>query len=327
MSTAKKSRPRILITGVTGFVGRHLVRHLESVGSSELWGTSRQDPAPADWPSGVRRLKADLTEPRQVRKLLAKCRPTQIYHLAGQASVARSWESPAATYVSNIHGQLNLFEALLHLKLFPRVLVVGSSDEYGALEPSEIPVRETNPLRPMSPYGISKVAQDLMGYQYFRASKLPVIRTRAFNHTGPGRPASYALSGFASQFVRMELGLQPPVLHVGDLSVRRDYLDVRDVVHAYEKAITKGVPGEVYNICAGHSYRLQDIVEMMRSRSHIKISIKQDPDRLRPADFPVICGDPSKFRKLTGWKPRIPIERTVDDLMTYWRGVWSRTRS
>jgi GDP-4-dehydro-6-deoxy-D-mannose reductase len=269
----------------------------------------------------------DLTDPVQAQRILEECRPTQIYHLAGQASVARSWEAPADTYISNIHGQLNLFESLLHLKLSPKFLSVCSSDEYGAVEPAEIPVRETNPLRPMSPYGISKVAQDLMGFQYFRASQLRIVRTRAFNHTGPGRPATYAVSGFASQFVRMELGLQPAVLHVGDLSVRRDYLDVRDVVQAYTQAMLKGIPGEVYNICAGHAYLLQDIVEMMRSRSHVKIVISRDPDRLRPADFPIVCGDPKKFQELSGWKPSIPIEQTIDDLLAYWRGIWSRKAS
>ncbi len=301
------------------------IQAIQAHGPADVAGTSRGAPSSSEWPAGVKHLRVDFLDPDRTRSMLEEFRPSQIYHLAGQASVARSWEAPAETYLANIQGQLNLFEAILRLAMRPKILIVCSSDEYGAVEPTELPVRETNPLSPLSPYAISKVAQDLMGFQYFRSSKLPIVRTRAFNHTGPGRPNTYAVSSFASQIARIESGLQPPVLHVGGFDDSKRLPGCAGRRPSVYPGDHQGIPGEVYNICAGRSYRLQELVDFMLARSSVKIRITQDPDKIRPADFPVICGDPTKFQRLTGWKPLIPIEQTVADSLDHWRRVWTQT--
>jgi len=312
---------RILITGAGGFVGHHLARLLQESGDVDLFGSSRSASS-TSWPEGVVRKVTDLSSYESTEILIRDVKPNQIYHLAGQASVARSWQEPHETYVANVLGQLNLLEALRRVQPKTSLLMVGSSDAYGHVSPSDLPVRESQLLRPVSPYAVSRAAQDMMAEQYFRSYQIPLIRTRTFNHTGPGRPEGYAISNFASQIAKMELHLQPPTLSVGNLDIARDYLDVRDVVRAYDLAIQQGETGAVYNICSGRVHTLAEAVDILLQHSKLKVTVYKDPSRQRPADIPVMYGDPSAFQKRTGWSPQIPFEQTVQDLLLYWRSHW-----
>jgi len=312
-------KPVILITGVTGFVAAHLIERLRSQGYDQLWGLSRQAYEPAKRYEGIRMLQGDLRDQDQLKTLLQTAKPDWIFHLAGQAVVSKSWELPRETFAGNVDAQISLFEALRSLKLNPKILVIGSSEEYGLVKEDELPLTEDNPLRPLSPYAVSKVAQDLLAYQYFRSYGLRTIRVRAFNHTGPGRPKHYAISNFAWQIAQIERGAAPPELHVGNLDVRRDYMDVRDMVSAYVLAMEKGEEGDVYNLCSGHAQNLRDILETLITLSKIKISVKVDPARFRPSDLPITYGTSAKFERRTGWRPHIPLKTTLTDLLNYWR--------
>jgi GDP-4-dehydro-6-deoxy-D-mannose reductase len=210
----------------------------------------------------------------------------------------------------------------------PRFLVVGSSEEYGLVEEDELPIKETNPLRPLSPYAVSKVGQDLMGYQYWKSYGLPIVRSRAFNHEGPRRGDVFVTSNFARQVAEIEAGLRDPVVYVGDLAPRRDYSDVRDIVRGYWALVERGEPGEVYNLCSGRAWTIRQVLDLLLEQARVKsIRVETDPSRLRPSDVPVLEGDPSKIEKATGWKVEIPFERTLKDLLAYWRQrTWSSSR-
>lgn len=183
----------------------------------------------------------------------------------------------------------------------------------------EVPIKESNPLRPLSPYGVSKVAMDFLGYQYFKSYGMKIIRTRGFNHTGPRRGDVFAESSFAKQIAEIEKGKKEPVIMVGNLEAERDYTDVRDMVKGYLLAAEKGEPGEVYNICSGKAVKIKKVLDILLSFSKIKVEIKQDPARMRPSDVPILLGDSTKFRRKTGWKNTIPFEKTMEDLLNYWR--------
>lgn len=314
---------RVLITGMAGFVGSYLAELCASKGC-EVHGIERPD-------ADKRRLKAlgaglnfhdaDLADYDEIIRILNRIRPDRIFHLAAQSFVPLSWKAPQATFQSNVVGQANLFEAIREIGISPLVHVAGSSEEYGMVHENEIPIREENPLRPLSPYAVSKVAQDLMGYQYFMTLGLKTFRTRAFNHTGPRRNEQFVLSNFSRQIALIEAGIQEPVIRTGNLDVIRDFSDVRDVVRAYWMLLEKGAPGEVYNISSGIGRRLGDVLEMLLGRTKTKVRVEKDAERLRRNDLPRIVGDSTKFRKATGWKPEIPFEKTLEDLLAYWRGV------
>lgn len=313
---------RALITGITGFVGSHLTELLLQRGY-EVYGTLR-------WRSPLDNIKhlldrielveCDLRDASSVTEALERARPEYIFHLAAQSFVPTSWRAPAETLSTNVIGQVHLFEAVRALGLEPRIQIAGSSEEYGLVREDEVPIKESNPLRPLSPYGVSKVTQDLLGYQYFRSYRMSIVRTRAFNHTGPRRGEVFAESSFAHQIADIEAGKREPVLRVGNLEAKRDYTDVRDVVKAYLLALEKGEPGEVYNICSGVSHPVQHILDLLLSFSKAEIKVVRDPARLRPSDVTVLWGDSSKFRQQTGWAPEIPLEQTMRDLLDYWRG-------
>jgi GDP-4-dehydro-6-deoxy-D-mannose reductase len=208
----------------------------------------------------------------------------------------------------------------------PRILVVGSSEEYGVVRDDELPVKETNPLRPVSPYAVSKVAQDLMGFQYFQNYGMPIVRTRAFNQDGPRRPDVFVTGNFARQIVEIELGHRAPVIEVGNLQVRRDYTDVRDIVRGYWQLLEAGVAGDVYNLCSGKAWAIQGILDCLLAQSRVQgIAVKEDPARLRPSDVPLVVGDGTKIAEAVGWRPVIPFERTLVDILEYWRHRLSRS--
>lgn len=212
-----------------------------------------------------------------------------------------------------------MFEAIRKSKVEPVIQIACSSEEYGLVHQDEVPIKETNPLRPMSPYAVSKVAQDFLGYQYYKSYGMKIIRTRTFNHTGPRRGEVFVTSNFAKQIAEIELGIREPILYVGNLEAKRDFTDVRDIVRAYWLAVKKGEPGEVYNIASGKAIAIGEIVDLLLTLTKIKIKIKQDPDRMRPSDVPILIGDYYKFQKKTGWKPSISFKQTVEDLFNYWR--------
>jgi GDP-4-dehydro-6-deoxy-D-mannose reductase len=313
---------RVLITGFTGFVGSHLADYLVARGDIEVVGMHR-------WRSRlenvehlgtrVRRVECDLRDAAAVRRVLREVRPDRIFHLAAQSYVPTSWLTPGETLGGNVLCQVNLFEAIRDLDLSPRVHIAGSSEEYGLVLPDEVPIREESPLRPLSPYAVSKVAQDLLGYQYWKSYRLHVVRTRGFNHTGPRRGEVFVTSNFSRQIAEIEKGLREPVVRVGNLDSIRDFTDVRDMVRAYWLALERGEPGEVYNVCSGRGYSGHQLLDILLGLSHVKVEIQQDPARMRPSDVMLLIGDASKFRDITGWEPAIPFEVTLKDLLEHWR--------
>lgn len=313
---------RLLITGITGFVGSHMAEYALAHGAL-VFGSSRWRSRTENIEhlrSQIKLIECDLRDLASVRGLLETTEPTHVVHLAAQSFVGASWHTPAETLSTNIISQVNLLEEIRRFTIAPRVLVVGSSEEYGLVYPDELPIRESNPLRPLSPYAVSKVAQDVMGYQYFMSYRLPIIRTRAFNHEGPRRGEVFVTSNFAKQVAEIEAGLREPIISVGDLTPRRDFSDVRDIVRGYWLLLERGEPGEVYNLCSGRSWAIQQVLDFFLDQSRVKkIAVETDPARLRPSDVMILEGDPSKIRKATGWEVEIPFERTLKDLLAYWR--------
>jgi len=319
---------RALITGITGFAGSHLAEHiLTEHPDVEVFGTfrwrSRMDNV-EHLDRKIKLLETDLRDYSSMHRALEISRPDFIFHLAAQSFVPASWTAPTETLVTNITGQTNLFEAIRSLKLDPVVQIACSSEQYGLVLPDEVPIKETNPLRPLSPYAVSKVTQDYLGYQYFQSYGLKVIRTRGFNHTGPRRGQVFVTSNFCSQVAAIELGLQEPVIRVGNIEAIRDFTDVRDMVRAYWLAVTKGKPGEVYNIATGQGIRIREMLDRVLALSRVEVKVEVDPARLRPSDVEILIGDSTKFRADTGWEPRIPFEQTLRDLLDYWRRTLSR---
>ena len=316
---------RALITGITGFAGSHLAEYLLAEHPDvEVYGTfrwrSRMDNVEHLYnDKKIQLVEADLRDYSSMHRALEISRPEVIFHLAAQSFVPSSWSAPNDTIVTNVTGQTNLFEAIRILKLDPVVQIACSSEQYGLVLPDEVPIKETNPLRPLSPYAVSKVAQDYLGYQYFQSYGLKVVRTRGFNHTGPRRGHVFVTSNFCSQVAAIELGLQEPVIRVGNIEAIRDFTDVRDMVRAYWLAVTKAKPGEVYNIATGSGIRIREMLDLVLSFSRVDVKVEVDPERLRPSDVEILIGDSSKFRADTGWEPRIPFETTVRDLLDYWR--------
>lgn len=317
------SQRRALITGITGFVGSHLAELLLAEHPDvQIYGTAR-------WRSRLENMahiadrvtiiECDLVDAASVRAMIAQVRPDIVFHLAAQSFVPTSWHAPVDTLTTNLMSQLNLFEAIRSSGLDPVIQIAGSSEEYGKVLPDEVPITESNPLRPLSPYAVSKVGQDMMAWQYFHCHGLRTIRTRAFNHTGPRRGEVFVESNFARQVAEIEAGLVPPVLRVGNLDAKRDYTDVRDIVRAYWLAVTKAEPGEVYNIASGTTIPVRTVLDMLLAESRVPITVELDPARLRPSDVEILLGDNGKFCRQTGWAPRIPFEQTLADLLAYWR--------
>jgi GDP-4-dehydro-6-deoxy-D-mannose reductase len=311
---------RVLITGSAGFVAGHLIEFLRAEEPElELYGIARPHGTPATVPGRMTLIEADLLDAAGVAAALALAQPDRVVHLAAQSSPQRSWADPEGTLRTNVVGTLNLLEAARKCRMPPRVLLVGSAEEYGLAQPSDIPLREDAPLRPNSPYAVSKVSQSYLGLEYALVYGLPVIRTRTFHHTGPGRGEMFAEGSFARQIVDIERGRRAPVLSVGNLDAIRDYADVRDTVRAYWMLLDRGETGEVYNVCTGRGVRIRDLLDTLLRVSGVHAEVRLDTDRLRPSDIPVLVGDPSRLRKTTGWEPRLPIERTLRDLLQAYR--------
>lgn len=311
---------RALITGAGGFVGGHLCDYLLMHTDWHLLGVVYPQPV-GEQPQEqrLRLVHADLRDPAAVKALLEEARPDAIFHLAAQAFVPTSFADPWDTLENNIRSQLNVLEAVRQSGREVRVLVVGSNEEYGAPAPGELPQTEENPLRPNNPYAVSKVAQDMLGLQYFLAYKIPVVRVRPFNHTGPGQSPNFVVPAFASQIARIEAGLQEPVMKVGNLEAARDFSDARDIVRGYYLALTQGEPGEVYNLASERARTIREVLDMLLGYARAEIRVERDPARYRPVDVPVVYGSAEKLRRRTGWRPEIPFEQTLRDTLEYWR--------
>jgi len=311
---------QVLITGAGGFVGGHLSRYLLTHTDWELTG-SILDPAKhtASQHPRLDFRSLDLRDKPAVTSLVEELDPDVIFHLAAQSSVSTSFADPWETLDNNLQSQLNLLEAVRQSGCRATCLIVGSNEEYGAPKPEELPQTEESPLRPNNPYAVSKIGQDFMGLQYHLTYGLPVIRVRPFNHTGPGQSPDFVAPAFASQIARIEAGLQEPVMKVGNLSTSRDFTDVRDIVRGYHLAVTRGEPGEVYNLASGTARSIQTVLDTLLRYSDMEIRVEPDPERYRPADVPVVYGSAERFRAETGWEPEISFEETLRDTLMYWR--------
>jgi GDP-4-dehydro-6-deoxy-D-mannose reductase len=315
-AAAVHDRPVALITGAAGFAGRHLISELETQTDWSIIGVARHavpEPRPR-----TRMLAADLRDRGLVERIIERWRPDYVFHLAAQSYVPKSLATPADTLSNNIVGQVNLLEAL-RTRGQPTILVVGSAEQYGFATPQEMPLTEDQPFRPGNPYAVSKITQDMLGYQYFRSYGMRIVRVRPFNHFGPGQSDRFVMATFSRQVAEAERGLIEPTVLTGDLSSRRDFLDVRDVVRAYRMAVERGTAGEVYNIASGNGYRIGELLERLLELATSPLTVAIDPARLRPSDIPVLIGDASRFKAATGWDARIPIKQTLSDTLNDWR--------
>jgi GDP-4-dehydro-6-deoxy-D-mannose reductase len=270
-------------------------------------------------PGEVTVVDCELQDASATRGVIRAIQPDRIFHLAAQSFVPTSWTAPAATLTNNIVSQVNLFEAVREAHLDPVIHIAGSSEEYGLVHPDEAPIREDNPLRPLSPYAVSKVGQEMLAIQYFRSYNMKCIVTRGFNHTGPRRGQVFVTSSFARQIAEIEAGIRKPIIDVGDLESKRDWTDTRDMVRAYWLTTERGQPGEVYNVGRGTCIRIGDMLDVLLSHSSVDIGKEQDPSRMRPSDVRLLWANVDKFKKATGWEPMIPFDQTMVDLLDYWR--------
>lgn len=306
---------RVLITGAGGFVGHHLSAHIGgSQPVARLTGTTFF-PNETVHRAIHDQHRIDLKDYNSVRRLLADCQPDAIYHLAAQAFVPRSFEDPWETLENNIRAQLNIIKACLDLGIRPRILIVSSAEIYGAVAPGQQPMSEETAIRPTNPYSVSKVAQDMLGLQYFLSHNLPIMRARPFNHIGPGQNDRFVAPAFAKQIAAIEEGRSDAVIYVGNLEAKRDFTDVRDIVRAYHMIVERGAPGEAYNIASGAAHSIRHLLDTLLQLSDIEIEVRVDPARLRPVDVPEIRGDSSKLRRDTGWQPDYAFEATLRDVL------------
>lgn len=304
---------RVLITGIRGFVGGHLAPLLEAAGH-EVWGLT----APGEMPWAGGNATADLRDRPAVTRALQEIAPDAIVHLAAQSHVGPSWKNPELSFEINTLGTLHLLEACRALARPPLFLHVSTGEVYGQVRAEDLPLGEESPLRPVSPYAVSKTAADLLASQYHMSYGLPVIRVRPFNHEGPGRQPAFALSDWSRRLARISLGLDSPALSVGNLEVRRDFLDVRDVAAAYALLLQKGEPGGLYVCGRGEGYALKDLLEQLIALSGCAVEVKVDPARFRPADVPLLVANPAKLMATTGWAPKIPMAQTLRDMYEWW---------
>lgn len=313
---------RVFITGITGPVGSFLADHLLTIPDLEIHAFKRwrSDPRPIEHLLGrVTIHEGDVEDAFSLDTAIAAARPERIFHLAAQSYPSASWNAPVLTMRANVEGTLNLLEAARRHVPQARIHIAGTSAEYGWVRPDEVPIREDRPLRPASPYGVSKVAAELSGLQYHDSFGMHVLVTRSFNHVGPRQGDRCSIQTFCRQMAMIEAGRQPPTLLVGNLEPRRDFTHTRDVARALWLLLEHGAPGQVYNLCSGRATRIGDIVQLVVERGRVPVTVQTDPSRLRPSDEPLLLGDNTRLRAATGWEPTISIETIVDELLAYWR--------
>lgn len=313
---------RVFITGITGPVGSFLADHLLTIPDLEIhvFKRWRSDPRPIEHLIGrVTVHEGDLEDAFAVDTAVRAAAPERIFHLGAQSYPSASWQAPVHTMRANVEGTLNMLEAVRRHVPQARVHIAGTSAEYGFVRPDEVPIGEDHPLRPASPYGVSKVAAELSGLQYHDNFGLHVLVTRSFNHVGPRQGDRCSIQTFCRQMAMIEAGRQEPALLVGNLEARRDFTHTRDVARALWLLLDRGAPGQVYNLCSNRATRIGDIVQMVVERGRVPVEVRVDPSRLRPSDEPILQGDNGKLRAATGWEPMIGMEEIVEELLEYWR--------
>lgn len=309
---------KAMVIGAAGFVGGYLARHLLECGMEvavtklpyetlEIEGTAVYD--------------LDILNKEEIVSLLFKVRPNYIFHLAAQSSVGLSWKNPGLTIDINIKGSINVMDAVRELYYKPKVLLIGSGEEYGQIKEGETPITEDNMVRPGNIYAATKVCQNMIGNIYAKAYDMELMMVRAFNHIGPTQAPIFVVADFCKQAAEIEKGLRPPVMYVGNLSARRDFTDVRDVARAYALLVQKGSAGETYNVGSGHAVSIREVLDMIISLSSKEIKVEMDPNKLRPVDISIIEADTKKLRAATGWEPTIPLSQTIAETLDYWRGM------
>lgn len=323
---------KILITGITGFVGSHLAEYCLKKGD-EIFGTIRSHHLGDELErvkeirKNIKLYECNLMNRSTVFKVVKEVQPDIIFHLAAHSFVPMSWDEPEEVLENNIISELNIFETIRDLDLINKTVVqiASSSEEYGFVKPEECPISEKNELRPMSTYAVSKIGQEFLAKQYFRSYGIKTIITRAFNHEGPRRGKDFVTSSFASQVAEIESKkLKKGIIKVGNLNSKRDFTDVRDVIRAYYLAVSSSNInyGEEYNISSGESHLISEVLNYFISKSAVDIKIERDPKRMRPSDVILLQGDSSKFRNATGWKPEIGFYKMLDDILDYWREIY-----
>ena len=313
---------KALITGISGFAGSHLAEFLLNKGY-KIYGTFYDKSTFSNlngFIDKIRLFECDIKNYNNLKTIIEKAKPDEIYHLAAISFVPASLKNPKLTFDTNLYGTLNIYQAVLDLKLKPRILFVGSADEYGIVNENDLPIKENHSLRPINPYSISKASADFMSYFYFKNYSLNIIRARPFNHIGPRQSPEFVCSSFAKQIAEIEKGLKEPTINVGNLEAKRDFTDVRDMVRAYWLALQKGETGEVYNICSEKAIQIGELLNNLLELSSKKIEIIKDPQRMRTSDNPILQGDSKKLREKIGWKLGIPFEKTLQCILDYWRG-------
>ena len=311
----------VLITGMAGFVGSHLADLILQDPSNTVAGVLHptHEIQHLEEHPRVEIYREDILNAERMTKLIASISPQVIYHLAGMAHVHESWKNRKEAIETNFLGTFHLLEACRALPQFPKILIVGSGECYGVVPAEEQPIRESRPFAPTSPYAVSKIAQEMLAIQYAKAEGLPVYISRSFNHTGPRQKETFVCSAFARQIAVAELSGNDSEIQVGNLIARRDFLDVRDVVRAYQAILDRGVAGEPYNVCSEKAVSIEEILEILIGHSPAKFRVIADPEKFRPADMPLLVGSSEKLRAQTGWQPSYNIHSTLCDLLDYWR--------
>lgn len=312
---------KALITGVTGFAGSHLAEFLLAKKYS-VTGLHRRTGSVENIAHITDRLtlyECDIRDAARLAKVVAQTEPDEIYHLVAIAQVPASHRDPRLTFEVNLHGSLNLFEAVKAVSREIKVLYVGSAHEYGHVTEKDIPINEDVPLRPTDPYSVSKASADMLAFQYACNFHMPIVRVRPFNHIGPRQSPAHAVPSFAKQITAIEKGVAEPVIDVGNLEAKRDFTDVRDMVEAYWLVLQEGEPGEVYNVCSGTAISVKELLNQLLDMSGEDIQVNQDPRKLRVGEIPLLAGSSAKIHQRTGWKPKIPLEKTLCNTLNYWR--------
>lgn len=309
---------RALIIGAGGFVGDYLIQCLSENGVSKIHATKLPDQEYDNKNAIIHDL--NIMDMENIVSVLYETRPTHIFHLAAQSSVGLAWKKPGLTIDINIKGSVNVLDAVRELYYNPRILMIGSGEEYGHIKPEEVPIQEENHIRPGNIYAATKACQNMIGGIYAKAYDMDLLQVRAFNHIGPGQASLFVVSDFCKQTAEIEKGMREPIIKVGNLMARRDFTDVRDVVRAYYLLAEKGVRGETYNVGCGKAVYINDILTMIISRSCKEIAVEVDQSKIRPVDVPIIEADISKIKKTVGWAPQIPLEQTIEETLDYWRG-------
>ena len=306
-----------LIIGGAGFVGAYLIRHLRDDLKQQVYVTKMPGEQIKETVTGAYDL--NILEQDSIETVLKEVKPDYIYHLAAQSSVAVSWKRPALTVDVNVKGAINVLEAVRQSAPQAKVLLIGSGEEYGHVRQEEVPIKEGNVTRPGNIYAATKVCQNLLGKIYADAYGLDIVMVRAFNHIGPNQSPIFVVADFCKQVAEIEAGKREPVMMVGNLSAKRDFTDVRDVVRAYALLMDKGTKGQTYNVGSGHAIAIEEILKMILKHSAVKIEVETDKERLRPVDVPIIEADTGELKKCTGWMPEIALEQTIIETLEFWR--------